>query len=148
MLLAPVVAAALFVGNSIAANIDREEHKCLALSLYWEAKGEGREGMLAVGSVVLNRVEHRGFPSTVCGVVHAGGESPPCQFAYWCDGKSDQPQEQEAWRLAQQVAAEMLTVRPRDPTAGALFFHAAGIKVPWTIKRERTVKIGGHVYYR
>jgi hypothetical protein len=36
---------------------DAEARHCMALAMYWEARGEGREGMLAVGSVVLNRVD-------------------------------------------------------------------------------------------
>ncbi|MGH6921343.1 MAG: cell wall hydrolase, partial [Geminicoccaceae bacterium] len=59
------------------------EH-CLALAMYWEAQSEGPDGMLAVAAVVLNRVAHPEFPDTVCGVVRQGGESPPCQFSWWC----------------------------------------------------------------
>lgn len=47
--------------------------RCMALNLYWEARSEGREGMLAVGWVVLNRVAHPKFPNTVCGVIQQGG---------------------------------------------------------------------------
>ncbi len=71
----------------------RDAVLCLALALYWEAKAEGPEGMLAVASVVLNRVAHPEFPDTVCGVVKQGGETPPCQFSWWCDGASDRPTE-------------------------------------------------------
>lgn len=141
-------AAALLGGGASVMAIDRTEETCLALALYWEAKSEGREGMLAVGSVVLNRVEHPEFPGTVCAVIHEGGETPPCQFAFWCDGKGDKPEERETWRLARQVARQILAERPDDPTGGALFFHATDIDVPWRVERERTAEIGGHVYYR
>jgi spore germination cell wall hydrolase CwlJ-like protein len=45
--------------------------------------------MRAVASVIFNRVADQRFPNSVCGVVQEGGESPPCQFSWWCDGKSD-----------------------------------------------------------
>lgn len=47
--------------------------RCLALTLYWEAKGEGADGMRAVAAVVLNRVAHAQFPNDICGVVYEGG---------------------------------------------------------------------------
>src|SRR5690606_34650112 len=103
------------------------QRECLALAMYWEARSEGPEGMRAVGSVVLNRVEHEEFPKTPCDVVHQGGETPPCQFSWWCDGKSDRPQELELWETAMALAAELLEDRGEDPTRGALFFHSANI---------------------
>ena len=131
-----------------AASVLDDPGRCLALALYWEAKSEGREGMLAVASVVLNRVAHPQFPSTVCAVVTQGGEQPPCQFAWWCDGKSDRPTEPQAWRLAQQIAKAVLAKPPADRTRGALFFHNSSIATPWVRKRERTAQIGRHVFYR
>jgi N-acetylmuramoyl-L-alanine amidase len=131
-----------------AASVMDDAGRCLALALYWEAKTEGSEGMRAVASVVLNRVAHPEFPDTVCAVVTQGGEQPPCQFSWWCDGKSDQPTDARAWRLARQIAQAALTKAPPDRTRGALFFHNTGIPTPWLHKRKRTVQIGHHVFYR
>jgi len=125
-----------------------EDQRCLALSMYWEARGEGPEGMRAVGSVVLNRVESEDFPDTPCEVVYQGGETPPCQFSWWCDGRSDTPRDAEQWRTALTLAAELLAHRGDDPTRGALFFHSADIPVPWRVERARTARIRNHVYYR
>ena len=123
--------------------------ECLALTLYWEAGSELREGMIGVGWVVFNRRAHPDFPPTVCGVVRQGGDQPGCQFAYWCDGRSDTPENQTAWALAVSVAASMLYAPAPDPTGGALFFHSASLeRVPWRIPREQTARIGKHVYYR
>ena len=132
-----------------AAQSDGDPLECLALAVYWEAGGEGREGMAAVAWVVLNRRAHGDFPSTVCEVVHQGGIEPGCQFRFWCDGKSDEPRDTDLWALALDVAAEALEGRNADPTGGALFFHAAALgAAPWRVPRERTVRIGRHVYYR
>jgi len=122
--------------------------QCLALAAYWEAKAEGRAGMQAVAAVVMNRVAHPEFPDSVCGVVEQGGETPPCQFSWWCDGKSDVPREPGPWALAREVAAEALADALHDRTGGALFFHNTTIAEPWRIERTRTVRIGRHVFYR
>ncbi len=129
-----------------ATNVDAEAHKCLALAMYWEARGEGHRGMLAVGSVVLNRVEDDRFPDTVCDVVYQGGETPPCQFSWWCDGKSDRPTHRASWEESRILADSLLTARPHDPTNGALFFHAKSVRPSW--RREQTAQIGNHVFYR
>ena len=120
----------------------------MALNLYWEARAEGQEGMVAVAAVVLNRVRHQSFPDSVCAVIKQGGEQAPCQFSWWCDGRSDQPQNQKPWRQAERVAATVLRQPPTDPTGGALFYHHTAILPPWMIKRQRTAVIGRHAFYR
>lgn len=135
-------------GVAAAQSID-DPRDCLALAVYWEAGGEGREGMSAVAWVVLNRRAHDDFPSTVCGVVLQGGPEPNCQFRFWCNGQSDKPSDADLWALALDVAAEALEGGAADPTGGALFFHAAQMgEAPWRLPRERTVQIGRHIYYR
>jgi len=119
---------------------------CLAMSLYWEARGEGRDGMVAVAWVVLNRLRHPAFPDTVCEVIKDGGETPPCQFSFWCDGRADTPAPGAAWELAQQVARQMLSDPEPDLTGGALYFHASWVSPEWAL--ELTTQLGRHLYYR
>jgi len=126
----------------------RDEHKCLSLALYWEARGELQLGMVAVGWTILNRTRSPDFPSTPCDVVFEGGEQPPCQFSWWCDGKSDQPRHRNSWIRAQVIAARLLIDPQPDPTHGALFFHSTTIRVPWARPRTRTARIGNHIFYR
>ena len=114
--------------------------------MYWEARGEGQRGMLAVGSVVLNRVADDRFPNTACGVVYEGGETPPCQFSWWCDGKSDYPTNRALWAAALSNANGLIVNRVQDETGGAIFFHNTSIRQPW--RRQRTTRIGNHVFYR
>lgn len=147
------VSLVLLVGSPFSladSRIDqsRRDQQCLALAMYWEARGEGASGMLAVGFVVKNRAAHSEFPNTVCQVVRQGGERPPCQFSWWCDGKSDRPRDWAAWQATLRLAGDVLAYRERDPTRGALFFHHVGLKNPWHRKRPRTVRIGQHVFYR
>lgn len=119
---------------------------CLAQSIYFEARGESNLGQLAVGSVVLNRVRSNEFPGTVCAVVRQGGETPPCQFSWWCDGKSDRPNELQAWRSSYQLAERILSQETKDPTHGALYFHSTAVNPGWSLRRIG--RIGAHVFYQ
>ncbi len=143
-----VVLLAHYGSPTAQAATPQQQQDCLALALYWEARSEGREGMVAVGWTILNRVRSEDFPSTPCAVVHQGGERPPCQFSWWCDGRSDRPRNQHSWRLASAIAAELLRDPPRDPTGGSLFFHNKSASPAWRKKRTRTATIGEHVFYR
>ncbi len=134
-------------GQIQAAN-DQRAQECLGLAIYWEARGEGSRGMQAVGSVVLNRVASKRFPNDVCAVVYQGGETPPCQFSWWCDGKSDRPRHISQWQAALTTAEDLLASRSRDITRGALYFHSTSVRPSWHKKLKRTVKIGNHIFYR
>ncbi len=129
-----------------SAGINAASQRCLALTLYWEARGEGRLGMEAVGAVVLNRVADPRFPKTVCGVVYQGGETPPCQFSWWCDGRGDRPTQRAAWNASVALASQLLNGALRDPTHGALFFSRTSTRQP--PQRVRTAQIGNHAFYR
>lgn len=59
-----------FVAESIQSTyVDPKELMCLARNIYFESRGEPRNGKVAVGVVTLNRVEDPRFPNTVCKVV-------------------------------------------------------------------------------
>lgn len=121
---------------------------CLARTVYFEARGDGEEGMAAVAAVVMNRVAHAEFPGDPCAVVKEGGESPPCQFTYWCDGRSDRPEDQELWALAREVAGRALRGELGEPVGDALFFHNTSIESPFGDRREHVATVGQHLFYR
>jgi len=127
---------------------ESESLRCLALTVYWESRSDGRDGMMAVGWVVLNRLRSDGYPKTICAIVRQGGPHKGCQFSYWCDGASDAPKPSAAWDAAQQVARDLLTDPPPDPTAGALFYHTVEVAPVWAKQLQQTARIGKHVYYR
>ena len=139
--------APLYVTDAKARSLEAE-HQCLALALYWEARGETRRGMVAVGWTILNRAQSSEFPATPCAVIYQGGEQAPCQFSWWCDGKSDRPRDRDSWIQARVIAAELLVNPPPDPTGKSLFYHSTSIGVPWKRKRTRTTRIGNHTFYR
>ena len=87
-----------------------DELKCMAENIYFEGRAEPMIGKIAIGHVVMNRIEDDRFPDTICGVVHQGpvreswktrGKDVPesdrkfypikhrCQFSWWCDGQKD-----------------------------------------------------------
>jgi len=127
------------------AALAHAQQQCLAMAMYWEARGEGPGGMTAVGWTVLNRMRSGRFPTTPCAVVHQGKETWPCEFEFWCDGRDDTPREYDSWQSAMNIAAQLLHDPPPDPTRGALYFHGGGVRMP---HHARTRKIGGHVFYR
>jgi spore germination cell wall hydrolase CwlJ-like protein len=121
---------------------------CLARSIYWEARGEDAAGIEAIASVVMNRLGHEGFPDTICEVVRQGVEKGACQFSWWCDGLSDDAQEEEAYSVAKEIARKILNKQVQDRTGGALYFHHKDVAPKWAAEYLRTVKIGKHVFYK
>jgi spore germination cell wall hydrolase CwlJ-like protein len=122
---------------------------CLALNIYHEARGEPRDGQVAVGQVVMNRVGDAEFPGQVCEVVRQGGERQRdrCQFSWWCDGRSDQPKDLAAWTGSKDLARLILKGALADPTGGALWYHADYVAPDWDMDIVTRGKIGRHVFY-
>ena len=60
--------------------------------------------MEAIANVVMNRLGHKGFPNTICGVVKQGKEQGACQFSWWCDGRPDDAKEDEPCSHAKEIA--------------------------------------------
>lgn len=124
-----------------------DERRCLALNVYWEARGEPESGKNAVAHVTLNRVGAAAFPATICGVVRQGGRDGPCQFGWYCDGRPDDPTDPAAWRDALAIADRALA-GARDPTGGALYFHGLHERPQWAQTRYgRKTTIGQHVFF-
>lgn len=121
---------------------------CLSRSIYWEAKGITAADMEAVASVVMNRLGHEGFPDTVCGVVKQGVETRACQFSWWCDGRSDQVQEEGEYTEAKEIARKALNQQLKDRTHGALYFHDRNVKPAWAKQYIKTAETGKFMFYK
>ncbi len=126
-----------------------EEITCLAQNIYFEARSEPVDGMLAVGHVVLNRVASKKFPNSVCKVVRQGGERRRnrCQFSWWCDGRSDEPRNKVSWNTARLIAWFVYNGQTQDPTGGALWYHADYVNPSWREAFVAGPQIGRHIFY-
>ncbi len=122
------------------ASLDRELN-CLAVGIYYEAKGEPLSGQLAVADVILNRTESGRFPTSVCGVVTQRG-----QFSFVRRGKLPTPPSNGQWKKALAVAQVAMNDEWDSPVPEALYFHARYVKPSW--KRARVGTVGNHVFYR
>ena len=91
-------------------SVNETELKCMAENIYFEGRAEPMMGKVAIGKVVMNRIDSNRHPNDICGVVHEGphreswktrGKDVPeqdrkffpirnkCDFSWYCDGKKD-----------------------------------------------------------
>lgn len=120
--------------------VSQRDLQCLAEALYFEARGEGSQGQRAVAEVILNRVDSRAFPNSVCGVVNQRG-----QFIY---NKGRRMSNAAAAARSRQIAADFLAGAPRELTSGATYFHTTNVRPGWSKRFTRTTRIGSHIFYR
>ena len=132
---------------------------CLALNVYHEARGELTAGQIAVNHVVMNRVADTRYPDDVCGVVKQARHTKwdpvnpirhKCSFSWWCDGKSDNPRDLNAWLYSNQLASLIISGMHPDITDGATHYHKIGYYPKWIndIGMIRVGLIGDHIFYR
>ena len=151
----------LFVGGPVSAqNFELEklfpQVQCMALNVYYEARGSNLADKAAVADVVLNRVNDSRYPDTVCGVVKQGMQNADgsmrrnkCQFSWYCDGKHDRPQDQDRWVEAQGIAWNMVEEgKYRGITEGATHYHATYVNPRWASTLQLVGSIGAHIFYR
>ena len=135
---------------------DKPEMWCLAQNIYYEARSSNRADRIAVADVVMNRVNDKRYPNTICDVVkqgeqHANGKMKRnrCQFSWYCDGKSDWPTNMDAWVEAQQIAYNMIVYNDaRGITEGATHYHATYVSPEWARDFALVGRIGEHIFYR
>jgi|TARA_R110001606_G_scaffold37456_1_gene105970 spore germination cell wall hydrolase CwlJ-like protein len=149
-----IVASMMTVASGGLSADDKGGRICLAEALYYEARDQGWRGMLAVGTVIQNRVKDPRYPDDACGVVRQGKyrNGKPvkhkCQFSYYCDGKPERPAEKEAWRQAVDIATLLTTTAVEIAgLEGATHYHASWVQPSWSKGLERRKQIGGHIFY-
>lgn len=134
------------IANALDASRDLE---CLTQAAYYEARGEGTDGMRAVVQVVLNRARHPAFPRSVCGVVFQGsGRRVGCQFSFTCDGSMRARVNPAAWNRARNVASAALSGAVYAGVGNATFFHTTAVSPSWRNSFLRVAQVGNHVFYR
>lgn len=114
------------------------ERDCLGRAMYFESKRNDAEGLLAVGTVVMNRLEAAMFPGGICGVV-----GQPGQFASGVLTKPMQPKDLD--KIAE--VTDAVLAGERHPQVGkAMYFHTAGYHFHYT-NMHYVAAAGGNVFY-
>lgn len=112
-----------------------KELKCLADNVYYEARGENFEGMVAVAKVTLNRTKHNDYPDSICGVVYQ-----PYQFS-WTLKKQKPP------KPAEYAVAKWAALTASSYKLDAIFYHSVKVKPKWSSVKTRLVQLGNHIFY-
>ena len=111
---------------------------CMERAMFFESNRSSRDGMIAVGSVVMNRVASRDFPNSVCGVVGQRRQFAPGIMTRRMNSKA-MPDVREAARAV--LRGE------RHPLIGnALYFHAAGHRFSYD-NMHYVLTTGGNAFY-
>jgi N-acetylmuramoyl-L-alanine amidase len=123
--------------QNIDINIDSINVDLLARAIYAEARGESFEGQVAVGAVIVNRMESPKFPNTIESVPYQ-----PNQFKCVENGAINQVPNQNAYKAARRA------INGEDPSQGALFFfNPEKSENPAAFDRYTvTVRIGNHIF--
>lgn len=154
--------------------VDPLQLECMARNIYFEANNQSKAGMIAVARVVLNRVQDRRFPDTVCKVIYQGPireswktavdptlddserifypKRNMCQFSWYCDGRKDTiPSKKNniGWRKSQDVAFEVMVLNKFNAVVeGATHYHADYVKPEWRKTITLVTHIDDHIFYR
>lgn len=106
----------------------------LARLISAEARGEPYVGQVAVGAVVINRIDHPSFPNSLSGVIYQSGA-----FSCLDDGQFNQPISDSAFRAAREA------LNGSDPSGGAIYyFNPATATSSWIWSRPLLTVIGNH----
>ncbi|WMJ24097.1 spore cortex-lytic enzyme [Paludicola sp. MB14-C6] len=108
----------------------------LARIISAEARGETYTGQVAVGAVVLNRVEHPSFPDTLSGVIYQEGA-----FTAIVDGQFNEPIADSAYKAAKDA------LNGQDPSGGAIYYYNPDkTSNKWIRTRPVIKRIGKHLF--
>ena len=113
---------------------------CMAVAVYFEARGEPLQGQYAVAEVVMNRVADTRYPDDVCGVVFEHKA-----FSFTHDDKPDRLPKTEAGDKALEVATNVMAGLRMGITS--THYHATYVKPYWTDHFELDGMVGQHVFY-
>lgn len=110
------------------------DYELLARVISAEARGETYLGQVAVGAVILNRIEHPSFPDTLPGVVYQKGA-----FSCLNDGQFYEPIADSAYSAARDA------INGLDPSGGAIYYYnPAKSTNKWIFSRPVITTIGSH----
>ena len=101
--------------SSSTSTASYSDLELLAALIYCEAGGESYEGQVAVGAVVMNRVESGSYPNTISGVIYQKGQFTPASSGKLAKALAN-------GRYC--TAAAQAALAGEDPTGGCLHFNS------------------------
>ena len=117
-------------------NYSSADYELLARIISAEARGETYMGQVAVGAVVLNRIEHPSFPDTLSQVVYQRGA-----FSCIDDGQFYEPISDTAYKAARDALNGL------DPSGGAIYYYNPKKSTnKWIFSRPVITVIGNHTF--
>ena len=105
--------------------------------MYFESNRSSRDGLMAVGTVVMNRVASPVYPNTICGVV-----GQPGQFAA---GVLTRPLNAKELPPVERAADAILAGERYKPIGDAMHFHVAALNIPYRV--QYVAMAGGNAFY-
>ncbi|HSH35768.1 cell wall hydrolase [Schnuerera sp.] len=130
-------------GGTSIRNYNSDDVHWLARIIEAEAGGEPYEGKVAVGNVILNRVNSKSFPNTIYNVIFEYYGSIP-QFSPVADGTIYNTPSQESINAAKDALNGM-----RPVGNSTYFFNPNKAAGTWIVQNKSYVsRIGGHVFYQ
>lgn len=131
-------------------NYNKEQRRCLAAGIYFEARGEPIDGQKAVAQVIINRVKNPSYPNTICGVVYQNKRKRNrCQFSFACDGIRDRVRDSASWKTAEEITDDIIGQKFWMKSVGSsTHYHATYVNPRWARTMKRRVKIGRHIFYK
>lgn len=125
---------ALGITNNSSGGYSSSDYDLLARIISAESRGEPYSGQVAVGAVIMNRIEHPSFPDTLSGVVYQKGA-----FSCIDDGQFYEPVSDSAYRAAADA------INGLDPSGGAIYYYnPKKATSKWIFSREIITVIGNH----
>lgn len=126
----------LGLGGSSSGSYGSNDVYLLAKLIAAEARGESYTGQVAVGAVVLNRVEHGSFPDSISGVIYQAGAFSAVRDSNWNVSPN---------ATAQKAAQD--AINGWDPSGGAIYYYnPKTAKSNWIRSRPIIAVIGNHVF--
>ena len=121
-------------GSNSYGGYSSSDYELLARIISAESRGEPYLGQVAVGAVILNRIEHPSFPDTMSGVIYQRGA-----FSCLNDGQFYEPVSDSAYRAANDA------INGFDPTSGAIYYYNPQKSTnKWIFSRPIITTIGSH----
>ena len=125
-------------GRQEGLTVSRNAWDCMTRAMYFESNRSSRDGMVAVGTVVMNRVASDDFPDTVCEVVGQRGQFAP--------GVMSREMSSRALPLAQEAALAVLAGERHPMIEAARYFHAATYRAGYN-NMHYVATAGGNAFY-